>query len=83
MFEAYLQGRWWLFDGTRQANLDGLVRIGVGRDAAEIPFAWPFGPMIAKPPVILIEHLDGSVEADGRTTDAISTEEPALNAGAG
>ncbi|ESY02845.1 hypothetical protein X752_28655 [Mesorhizobium sp. LNJC398B00] len=33
MFEAYLGGRWWLFDGTRQANLDGFVRIGVGRDA--------------------------------------------------
>ena len=31
VFEAYLDGRWWLFDGTRQANLDGLVRIGVGR----------------------------------------------------
>ena len=41
VFEAYLAGRWWLFDATRQANLDGLVRIGVGRDAAEIAFAMP------------------------------------------
>ena len=38
VFEAYLDGRWWLFDATRQADLDGLVRIGVGRDAAEIAF---------------------------------------------
>jgi len=82
VFEAYLDGRWWLFDGTRQANLDGLVRIGVGRDAAEIAFASPFGEMEAGPVKITIEHADGSPEAPGRTTDAISTEEPAPNAGA-
>lgn len=83
VFEAYLDGRWWLFDATRQANLDGLVRIGVGRDAAEIAFASPFGEMEAGPVKINIEHADGSPEAPGRTTDAISTEEPAPNAGAG
>ncbi|PWE54151.1 transglutaminase family protein [Metarhizobium album] len=82
VFEAYLDGRWWLFDATRQANLDGLVRIGVGRDAAEIAFASPFGEMEAGPVKITIEHADGSPEAPGRTTDAISTEEPAPNAGA-
>jgi transglutaminase-like putative cysteine protease len=82
VFEAYLSGRWWLFDATRQANLDGLVRIGVGRDAAEIAFASPFGEMEAGPVKIMIEHADGSPELPGRTTDAISTEEPAPNAGA-
>lgn len=82
VFEAYLDGRWWLFDGTRQANLDGLVRIGVGRDAAEIAFASPFGEMEAGPVKITIDHADGSLELPGRTTDAISTEEPAANAGA-
>ncbi|KAB0676026.1 transglutaminase-like domain-containing protein [Aureimonas leprariae] len=82
VFEAYLDGRWWLFDGTRQANLDGLVRIGVGRDAAEIAFSWPFGEIKPGKVAITIEHTDGSPEATGRTTDAISTEEPAPNAGA-
>ncbi|PZM10047.1 transglutaminase-like domain-containing protein [Rhizobium tubonense] len=82
VFEAYLDGRWWLFDGTRQANLDGLVRIGVGRDAAEIAFASPFGEMEPGPVNVTIEHADGSPEVPGRTTDAISTEEPAPNAGA-
>lgn len=82
VFEAYLDGRWWLFDGTRQANLDGLVRIGVGRDAAEIAFASPFGDFEPGPIKINIEHADGSPELPGRTTDAISTEEPAPNAGA-
>lgn len=75
VFEAYLGGRWWLFDATRQANLDGLVRIGVGRDAAEIAFAAPFGEMEAGPVNITIEHADGSPEIPGRTVDAISTEE--------
>ena len=42
VFEAYLGGNRWLFDGTRQANLDGLVRIGVGRDAAEIALPHSF-----------------------------------------
>ena len=82
VFECFLSGRWWLFDATRQANLDGLVRIGVGRDAAEIAFASPFGEMEAGPVKITIEHADGSPELTGRTTDAISTEEPAPNAGA-
>ena len=62
VFEAYLGGRWWLFDGTRQANLDGFVRIGVGRDAAEIAFASPFGEMEAGPVKITIDHADGSPE---------------------
>jgi transglutaminase-like putative cysteine protease len=82
VFEAYLDGRWWLFDATRQANLDGLVRIGVGRDAAEIAFASPFGQVEFGEVKINIEHADGSPELPGRTTDAISTEEPAPNAGA-
>ncbi|HEY4260236.1 MAG TPA: transglutaminase family protein [Schlesneria sp.] len=82
VFECFLSGRWWLFDATRQANLDGLVRIGVGRDAAEIAFASPFGEMEAGPVKITIEHADGSPELPGRTVDAISTEEPAPHAGA-
>ena len=82
VFEAYLDGRWWLFDATRQANLDGLVRIGVGRDAAEIAFATPFGEVEFGPVSITVGHADGSPEAPGRTVDAISTEEPAPDAGA-
>lgn len=82
VFEAYLDGRWWLFDATRQANLDGLVRIGVGRDAAEIAFASPFGEMEAGPVLITIDRADGTPEPPARTSEAISTEEPAPNAGA-
>ena len=42
-FEAYLAGRWYLFDPTRLAPTAGLVRIGVGRDAADTAFATIWG----------------------------------------
>jgi transglutaminase-like putative cysteine protease len=41
--EAYLGTRWYLFDATRMAPLDGLVRIGMGRDAADASFATIIG----------------------------------------
>jgi transglutaminase-like putative cysteine protease len=37
--EAWLDGNWHLFDATRMAPLDGLVRVGTARDAADAPFA--------------------------------------------
>jgi transglutaminase-like putative cysteine protease len=44
MFEAWLGDRWYLFDPTRQIVPENLVRIGVGRDAADVSFALIFGP---------------------------------------
>ena len=47
VFEAWLgdgiEGRWVLFDGTRMAPIDRLVRIGTGRDAKDVAFATIFG----------------------------------------
>lgn len=37
--EAFLGDQWYLFDPTRLASTEGLVRIGVGRDAADVAFA--------------------------------------------
>jgi transglutaminase-like putative cysteine protease len=74
VFEAYLDGRGWLFDATRQAALDGLVRIGVGRDAAEVAFATPFGDTSADPPKVWIDSTEGQTEPMSRTTDAVSTD---------
>lgn len=42
-FEAYLGDRWYLFDATRLAPLDGIIRIGIGRDAADVSFGTLFG----------------------------------------
>jgi transglutaminase-like putative cysteine protease len=43
LFEVYLSGRWWMFDATRKSSVDGIVRIGSGRDAADVAFASIFG----------------------------------------
>jgi transglutaminase-like putative cysteine protease len=42
-FEAYLGTRWYLFDATRMAPVEGFVRIGTGRDAADASFATIIG----------------------------------------
>lgn len=72
VFEAYLGDRWWLFDPTRQAALDGLVRIGIGRDAAEVAFSTPFGDFEPGPVDVWIEAEGG--DAGPRTVDAISVD---------
>jgi len=54
VFEAYLGGRWVLFDATRMSPIDELVRIATGRDAKDVAFATIFGPatMTAMSPLI-------------------------------
>ncbi len=42
-FEAYIGGTWMVFDATRLAHLNGLVRIATGRDAADTAVASVFG----------------------------------------
>ena len=42
-FEAYLGSRWFLFDATHMAPVEGFVRIGTGRDAADASFATIIG----------------------------------------
>jgi transglutaminase-like putative cysteine protease len=43
IFEAYLGGRWVLFDATQLCPLTDFVRIATGRDAAETAFSTLFG----------------------------------------
>jgi len=43
VFEAWLGGRWVLFDPTRMAPIDRLVRVGTGRDAKDVAFCTIFG----------------------------------------
>lgn len=71
VFEAYLGDRWYLFDATRMAALDGLIRIGVGRDAADTAFATIYGQVISQPIKVWSEALDGD-KTEEWTTDAVS-----------
>lgn len=38
IFEVWLENGWWLIDPTRLASIEGIVRIGSGRDASDIAF---------------------------------------------
>jgi transglutaminase-like putative cysteine protease len=42
-FECFIGGSWVVFDATRLAHLNGLVRVGTGRDAADASVASIFG----------------------------------------
>jgi transglutaminase-like putative cysteine protease len=44
VFEAFVGGRWHLFDATRLAPVETLVRVATGRDAKDVAFATIFGP---------------------------------------
>ena len=44
-FEAYLGGHWIIFDATKLAPINGLIKIATGLDAAETAFATGFGEL--------------------------------------
>jgi Transglutaminase-like superfamily len=54
MFEAYVGGRWVMFDATHMSPVDHLVRVATGRDAKDVAFATIYGPatMLAMAPLI-------------------------------
>ena len=56
--EVYLGDRWYLFDPTGVSPPMGLVRIGTGRDAADVAFSTMFGAVRSFAPVIHIEAVD-------------------------
>ena len=45
-FEAYIAGRWYTFDATREFKRGGYVAIGYGRDAADVAVYNQFGPAV-------------------------------------
>jgi transglutaminase-like putative cysteine protease len=74
VFEAFVGGRWYLFDATRKAALDGLIRIGVGRDAAEVSFSSSYGKAKAGDMKVSIESPDRGTDEE-LTTQAVSLSE--------
>lgn len=72
VFEAYLGGRWYLFDPTRLCPIDGIVRIGVGRDAADTAFSTFYGEVQDQPKSVWIEPTDTADVSAQWTTDAVS-----------
>ncbi|WP_397411763.1 transglutaminase family protein [Polaromonas sp.] len=73
VFEAWLEGRWVLFDATRMAPNDRLVRVGTGRDAKDVAFATIFGNVRMLRKEVVVDQGDSSV---GQATDPLP---PALS----
>ncbi len=45
-FEAFVAGRWYIFDATQKYKNGGYVAIGFGRDAADVAVYTQFGPAV-------------------------------------
>ncbi|HUH38340.1 MAG TPA: transglutaminase family protein [Spongiibacteraceae bacterium] len=56
--EVFLSGRWYIFDPSRLSPPMGLMRIGTGRDAADVSFATLFGSIQPVRPVVTIDAVD-------------------------
>jgi transglutaminase-like putative cysteine protease len=57
-FEVYIGSQWFIFDATRLAPLNGLVRIATGRDAADASIATIFGSMNCEEIQVRCDALD-------------------------
>jgi transglutaminase-like putative cysteine protease len=57
--EVLLSGRWYIFDPSGMSPPMGLIRIGTGRDAADVSFATLFGAVTSSRPLLGIEVLEG------------------------
>ena len=71
VFEAYLGGQWYLFDATRLCPLDGILKIAVGRDAADSAFLTFFGQLSGPPKLIKVEPLSRNATEEW-TTEPVS-----------
>jgi len=75
--EVFLGGRWYLFDPSGMALPMGLIRLGTGRDAADVSFATIFGNVRSFQPVIGVEGIEdvaNGIMLPVACVDAISTD---------
>lgn len=72
--EVYLGDRWYIFDASGTGIPMGFLRIGTGRDAADVAFATIFGNVTSMAPHINVQVLEGpGLEVPRHRPDAIST----------
>jgi len=74
--EAFIGDRWYLFDATGLSPLTGLIRIGTGRDAADVSFATIYGNVRTGMPLVAFSAVDDPARGlvtPAHTTLAVST----------
>lgn len=77
--EVYLDARWYIFDPSGTATPMGFIRIGTGRDAADISFATIFGDIRFTVPLLSIEAMNDPAQGyvlPQHCSDALSTDTP-------
>jgi len=73
VFEAYLSGRWYLFDPTRLSPPEGVIRIGIGRDAADTAFATWFGQLDSEPKTVWVNEAAPLLETSEQAVSISAT----------
>ncbi|HSW84776.1 MAG TPA: transglutaminase family protein [Usitatibacter sp.] len=74
--EVFLGDRWYSFDPTGITPPMGLVRIGTGRDAADVSFATMFGAVTSQAPIVSVSALDdppNGFHLPHHSTESLST----------
>ena len=72
--EVYLGDRWYLFDASGTGIPMGFLRIGTGRDAADVAFATIFGRVGVNAPVIRVVAVEGpGLQVPHHCREALST----------
>jgi len=67
-FETWLGGRWVLWDATRLSFPERMIRIGTGRDAADVSVCTSFGTLLLCHQLVVCEALAPcEQEADGQS----------------
>ena len=81
--EVFLDNRWYLFDPSGTAIPMGFVRMGTGRDAADVSYATIFGSVTSPPPVITVSAITEAGrpwELPRHRKEALSTDATVNNA---
>ena len=58
-FEAYLGGRWYVFDARHNSRRIGRIPIARGRDACDVPMIQTFGPHVLETFRVVTELVEG------------------------
>ncbi|HEY0269330.1 MAG TPA: transglutaminase family protein, partial [Methyloradius sp.] len=75
--EVYLSGRWYIVDPSGISPPQGLIRLGTGRDAADVAFATIFGQVNSWAPTVFIDAVNdpaNGYELPVRNDLAVSTQ---------
>ena len=68
-FEAYVGGRWYIFDATQAVPRGGRVTVAYGRDAADVAIFNQFGPELYPTSMeVRVEILDAPLSSHGEPT---------------